>query len=224
MMNKALIILSGGLDSTVLAHDILSMDGLAAGELDLAALSFDYGQKHSRELECAAAQAAQLGISHTIVPLPFVDELFTSTLLQSGGALPHGHYEDDNMKQTVVPNRNMIMLSIAAGVALSQQRTRLYYGAHGGDHAIYPDCRPAFVEAMGAALALCDWQPVELSVPYLHDDKTKIVARGLALGVDFSKTWTCYAGKEQPCGQCGSCVERAEAFAANGVPDPLLTP
>jgi len=218
-MKKALIILSGGLDSTVLAHDIM-----ARGEHELTALSFDYGQKHRRELDCARWQAHKLGLAHTIVPLPFVDELFASALLQSGGPLPEGHYEDTNMKQTVVPNRNMIMLSIAAGLAISQKRTVLFYGAHGGDHAIYPDCRPEFVAAMQKVLGLCDWQELELRVPFLHDDKAGIVALGLSLGVDFARTWTCYKGGAHPCGKCGSCVERAEAFALNGADDPLLHP
>ncbi len=217
MKKKALIILSGGLDSTVLAHDIV-----ARGKKELAAVSFDYGQKHRRELECAAAQAKILGIEHTILPLPFINDLFDSALLQSGGTLPEGHYEDDNMKQTVVPNRNMIMLSIAAGLAISQGRTELFYGAHGGDHAIYPDCRPAFVEAMKEVLALCDWQKLKLHVPFLHDNKAQIVALGQHLKVDFARTWTCYAGKERPCGKCGSCVERREAFALNKLQDPLF--
>ncbi len=216
-MIKALIILSGGVDSTVLAHDLIAHGGIA-----LSALSFDYGQKHTRELQCAATQAKILGISHTMVALPFINELFASDLLKNGGDLPHGHYEADNMKQTVVPNRNMIMLSIAAGVAISEQRNTLYYGAHGGDHAIYPDCRPDFVMAMQQTLKLCDWQKIDLRVPFLHDNKTAIVKRGLELGVDFAQTWTCYAGGAQPCGQCGSCVERAEAFALNGAKDPLL--
>ena len=216
-MKKALIILSGGLDSTVLAHDIVSR-----GKKALAAVSFDYGQKHTRELDFAAQQAKILKIEHQIVALPFIGELFDSALLAGGDELPHGHYEDDNMKQTVVPNRNMIMLSIAAGLAISQKRTELFYGAHGGDHAIYPDCRPDFVDAMKEVLQLCDWQKIKLHVPWLHDDKAKIVRHGMELGVDFSKTWTCYAGGEQPCGKCGSCVERAEAFALNGANDPLL--
>ena len=217
-MKRALIILSGGLDSTVLAHDIV-----ARGEKQLAAVSFDYGQKHTRELECAAKQADILHIEHQVITLPFINELFSSALLQSGDELPEGHYEDDNMKQTVVPNRNMIMLSIAAGIAISQQRTELFYGAHGGDHAIYPDCRPNFVEAMKRALHLCDWQKLKLHVPYLHDDKAMIVAHGLSLNVDFAQTWTCYAGGAHPCGKCGSCVERVEAFALNKATDPLLT-
>ncbi len=218
-MKKALIILSGGLDSTVLAHEVV-----ARGDCQLAALSFDYGQKHTRELACAAAQAKQLGIEHTIVALPFINALFNSALLSnSDEEIPHGHYEDESMKQTVVPNRNMIMLSIAAGVALSQDRSALYYGAHSGDHAIYPDCRADFVAAMQQALGLCDWQTIDLQVPFLHLDKPEIVRRGAALGVDFGQTWTCYTGGDTPCGKCGSCVERSEAFAANGLTDPLLS-
>ena len=217
-MKKALIILSGGLDSTVLAHEVV-----ARRDCQLAALSFNYGQKHTRELACAAAQAKLLGIKHTIVALPFINELFNSALLSnSDEEIPHGHYEDESMKQTVVPNRNMIMLSIAAGVALSQDRTELYYGAHSGDHAIYPDCRADFVTAMQQALGLCDWQKIDLQVPFLHLDKPEIVRRGAALGVDFGQTWTCYTGGDMPCGECGSCFERSEAFAANGLIDPLL--
>ena len=218
MKKKALIILSGGLDSTVLAHDIINR-----GEKPLAAISFDYGQKHTRELHCAQEQAKILKIDHQIVALPFIGELFDSALLQGGGKLPEGHYEDENMKQTVVPNRNMIMLSIAAGIAISQQRTELFYGAHGGDHAIYPDCRPDFVNAMHDALQLCDWNRLKLHVPFLRDNKAKIVALGLELGVDFSKTWTCYVGAKRPCGKCGSCVERMEAFALNKTSDPLMS-
>ncbi len=218
-MKKALIILSGGLDSTVLAHEVVER-----GDCQLAALSFDYGQKHTRELACAAAQAKQLDIEHTIVALPFINALFNSALLSnSDEEIPHGHYEDESMKQTVVPNRNMIMLSIAAGVALSQDRDALYYGAHSGDHAIYPDCRADFVAAMQQALGLCDWQKIDLQVPFLHLDKPEIVRRGAALGVDFGQTWTCYTGGDTPCGECGSCVERSEAFAANELPDPLLS-
>ncbi|MCP4934495.1 MAG: 7-cyano-7-deazaguanine synthase QueC [bacterium] len=218
-MKKALIILSGGLDSTVLAHEVV-----AEGDYQLGALSFDYGQKHTCELACAKAQAKLLGIEHTLVALPFINELFNSVLLSnSDKPIPHGHYEDESMKQTVVPNRNMIMLSIAAGVALSQDRTALYYGAHSGDHAIYPDCRADFVAAMQQALGLCDWQRIDLQVPFLHLDKLEIVRRGAALGVDFGQTWTCYTGGDTPCGKCGSCVERSEAFAANGLQDPVLS-
>lgn len=218
-MKKALIILSGGLDSTVLAHEVV-----AGADCQLAALSFDYGQKHTRELACAAAQAKQLGIKHTVVALPFINELFNSALLSnSAEEIPHGHYEDESMKQTVVPNRNMIMLSIAAGVALSQNRTELYYGAHSGDHAIYPDCRADFVAAMQQALGLCDWQQIDLQVPFLDIDKPEIVRRGALLGVDFGQTWTCYTGGDIPCGKCGSCFERSEAFAANKLQDPLLS-
>ncbi len=216
-MKKALIILSGGLDSTVLAHEVV-----AQRDCQLAALSFDYGQKHTRELAGAAVQAKLLGIEHTIVALPFINELFKSALLSnSDEEIPHGHYEDESMKQTVVPNRNMIMLSIAAGVALSQDRSALYYGAHSGDHAIYPDCRADFVAAMQRALGLCDWQKIDLQVPFLDLDKPEIVRRGAALGVDFGQTWTCYTGGDIPCVECGSCVERSEAFAANELQDPL---
>ena len=216
-MKKGIIILSGGLDSTVLLHDIV-----AKKKYDIEAISFEYGQKHSREIECAAWQAKKVGVPHSIIQLPFINEVFSSALLQSGKSIPHGHYESETMKETVVPNRNMILLSIAAGVAISKKRNTIFYGAHSGDHAIYPDCREDFVHAMQRVFLLCDWEKIELEVPFLHLKKDDIVKKGKELQVDFSHTWTCYTGGEMPCEKCGSCVERAEAFAKNNLFDPLL--
>ncbi len=211
---KGIIILSGGLDSTVLAHDLIKNKNF-----DLIALSFNYGQKHSKELECAKLQCEILKIPHKIIDLSFMNTCFKSSLLNSGEDIPEGHYEDENMKSTVVPNRNMILLSIAAGIAISEKRNFLFYGAHGGDHAIYPDCRKEFVKSMQESLKLCDWEKISLEVPYLDLDKTEIVKKGLGLKIDFSKTWTCYKGLKKPCGKCGSCVERLEAFEKNNSED-----
>lgn len=214
-MKSGVIILSGGLDSTTLLHQLVN-DGW-----DLKALSFDYGQKHAKELECAAFQAKKFNIEHKICSLGFMNDLFESNLLQSGDAIPDGHYEDESMKQTVVPNRNMILISIAAGYALSHDATHLFYGAHAGDHTIYPDCRPEFVKKLAETLDLCDWNDLNLQAPFQDLDKAQIVKLGHDLEVDFTQTWTCYKGKDKACGTCGSCTERLEAFELNGYTDPL---
>lgn len=214
-MKKALIILSGGLDSTVLLHQLL------AENYQVQAISFDYGQKHIRELQCAQFQTKKHNIPHKIIDLSFINQHFQSDLLQSGGKIPEGHYEAENMKATVVPNRNMIMLSIAAGVAISEKIPQLFYGAHAGDHAIYPDCRTEFIEKLKDTLAICDWEPINLQAPFQNLDKTQIVKKGLQLKVDFTQTQTCYNGQEKACGKCGSCTERLEAFANNNTPDPI---
>lgn len=138
-----------------------------------------------------------------------------------GLGVPEGNYADENMKQTVVPNRNMVLLSIAAAYAIGIKANHLFYGAHAGDHTIYPDCRPAFVSAMTTAFHLCDWSDIILDVPYLHMTKGDIVKRGMSLNVDYSMTWTCYKGGEKPCGKCGSCDERLAAFREAGIKDPV---
>jgi 7-cyano-7-deazaguanine synthase len=135
--------------------------------------------------------------------------------------VPEGHYEEESMKATVVPNRNMILLSLATGYAVTVGAQAVWYGAHGGDHAIYPDCRPEFVEKMDAVCRIANYEPVAIEAPFMHMDKGQILAEGLKLGLDYRHTWTCYNGRERACGRCGSCVERLEAFAANGVRDPL---
>ncbi len=218
MKNKnALIILSGGLDSTTLMHHLIKEKGF-----DLMAISFDYGQKHHRELECAAWQCEQLGIPHQTISLDFINQLFESSLLKSGSDIPEGHYEDENMKSTVVPNRNMILISIASGYAISNKIENIFYGAHSGDHTIYPDCRPEFIQKLRETLALCDWQNVSLQAPFQDIDKTEIVKIGKNLDIDFTQTQTCYNGKEKACGKCGSCTERLEAFAKNNLIDPIV--
>ncbi len=186
-------------------------------------MSFDYGSKHNhREIPLAAWQAARLGVRHEVIALDFVNRLFASDLLQSGGDIPDGHYDEENMKRTVVPFRNGIMLAIACGLAESRGAEALVIAAHGGDHAIYPDCREPFMQAMADAMRQGTYAGVELLRPFIDCDKTEIVRRGTALGVDFAHTWSCYKGGEIHCGTCGTCVERREAFIRAGVTDPTV--
>ena len=211
---EAVVILSGGMDSTTLLYDVMD-----SGK-ETAAVTFDYNQRHKKEILMAIKTTRRLHVPHEIIPLTVLNQIAPSCLTRPR-PVPEGHYADENMKQTVVPNRNMVMLSLAAAYAIGIGATELYYGAHSGDHTIYPDCRPEFVQAMDLALALCDWHPVQLMVPYLFGNKTSILRRGQQLGVDYSRTWTCYKGREKACGRCGSCQERLEAFAEVGIKDPL---
>ncbi len=212
---KVVVLCSGGMDSVTALH-------WAAREHTLvAAISFDYGAKHSaRELPMAAAQAAALGVRHEVAELGFANRLFSSALLRSGGEIPEGHYAADNMKQTVVPFRNAVFLSIACGFAESAGAEGLVIAAHGGDHAIYPDCREEFMSAMADAMRLGTYAGIKLLRPFIAMDKGEIAALGGRLGVDFARTWSCYKGGARHCGRCGTCVERREAFARAGLPDP----
>jgi 7-cyano-7-deazaguanine synthase len=214
-MNKAVIILSGGLDSTTLLYDLY-----ARGK-DVHAISFDYGQRHSKEIEMAKKTCGKVGVEHTIIDLSNLGGILSNSALTGDIDVPEGHYADPTMQLTVVPNRNMIMLSIAIGHAINIGAKDVYYGAHAGDHAIYPDCRPGFVHTIQQVAELCHYDPVYVHAPYLYMGKDKIVARGLSLGVDFTTTWTCYKGKEKACGKCGSCTERLEAFDLNNAKDPI---
>jgi 7-cyano-7-deazaguanine synthase len=155
-----------------------------------------------------------------VIPLGFIGEHFASDLLQSGGEIPDGHYEEETMKQTVVPFRNGIMLAIAAGLAESQGAEGLVIAAHAGDHAIYPDCRETFMQAMADAMTFGTYAGVQLIRPFIATDKAGIAALGHKLGVDYAQTWSCYKGGDIHCGTCGTCVERREAFLMAGVPDP----
>lgn len=213
---KSVLIYSGGLDSTVLLHHLL------AGGTEVLALSIDYGQRHRvQELHCARAQCEAAGVQHHVADLSSIAALLGGSSLTDGSiAVAHGHYTEDNMKTTVVPNRNMILLAIAGGWAVAQKADNIAYAAHGGDHAIYPDCRPEFADAMNHALGLCDWHQIELYRPFVTMSKADIVRRGAELGVDFAQTWSCYEGGELHCGRCGTCVERREAFYLAGVADP----
>lgn len=212
-MKDSIIIVSGGLDSITLLHD--------KAETIALAISFDYGQNHSKkELPYAEYHCQQLGIPHITIPLTFMHQYFKSSLLEGAEAIPEGHYEEENMKSTVVPFRNGIMLAIATGIAESHELKRVYIANHGGDHTIYPDCRPEFIDAMDKATSAGTFVDVRVEAPYTNISKTDIVRRGTALGIDYAKTWSCYKGSEMHCGKCGTCVERKEAFADAGVKDP----
>jgi 7-cyano-7-deazaguanine synthase len=187
----------------------------------VGAVSFDYGSKHNtKEIPMAEWQAARLGVPHEVIVLDFVNRLFASDLLQNGGAIPDGHYADENMKRTVVPFRNGIMLAIACGLAESREAAAVVIAAHSGDHAIYPDCREPFMRSMADAMKHGTYAEIALLRPFIDCDKTEILRRGTALGVDYAHTWSCYKGGALHCGQCGTCVERREAFLKAGIADP----
>ena len=193
----------------------------AAETTVVACLSFHYGSKHNdREIPFARWHAEKLGLPHLTVPLDFIGDSFESDLLKKGGEIPKGHYEEQSMKKTVVPFRNGILLAIAAGFAESKGADGLVIAAHSGDHAIYPDCREEFMKAMGDAIRLGTYAQVELLRPFIAMTKAGIAAEGARLGVDFSQTWSCYVGGDIHCGECGTCVERREAFLDAGLPDP----
>ena len=202
---RAVLVYSGGLDSTTLLYEYKDSIALA--------VSFDYGSKHNaRELACAALNCKRLGIKHLVIPLEFMGRYFKSDLLIGGGDIPEGSYADDNMKSTVVPFRNGIMLSIAAGLAESYELDAVMLANHSGDHAIYPDCRPEFIDAMAAAIEAGTYNGVQVVSPYCNITKRDIALRGKAIGIDYSLTYSCYKGGEKHCGKCGTCVERREAL------------
>ena len=209
---KTLLVYSGGLDSTTLLYEYKDSIALA--------VSFDYGSKHNaRELAYAAENCKRLGIRHMIIPLSFIGQYFKSDLLLSGGEIPEGSYADENMKSTVVPFRNGIMLAVAAGLAESYGLDAIMLANHSGDHAIYPDCRPEFVDALAAAVEAGTYNGVKLLSPYCHLTKRDIALRGRALGVDYSLTYSCYKGGEKHCGKCGTCRERIQALKDAGIED-----
>ncbi|MCT6699595.1 7-cyano-7-deazaguanine synthase QueC [Rheinheimera sp. 4Y26] len=215
MPQKVVVIYSGGMDSFTVLHN-----AIRAGH-QVYALSFNYGQRHVKELICAQNVCQELGIHHKIVDISAINQLIGGSSLTDDIEVPEGHYAADNMKSTVVPNRNMILLSLAVGYAVSLDAQAVYYGAHSGDHFIYPDCRPEFVQKMHDVCQIANYEPVDIISPYLHQTKIEILKDGLQMGLDYSKTWTCYNGREKACGKCGSCQERLEAFALNQVTDPL---
>ncbi len=201
------------MDSTTLLYD---------RKEDIAlALTFDYGSNHNkREAECAVYHCRLLGIEHIVIPLDFMREYFKSSLLEGAEAIPEGKYDAENMKSTVVPFRNGIMLSIACGFAESRGLTKVLVANHQGDHAIYPDCRAGFIDDMSAAMSSGTYAGIRIDAPYTDITKGEIAVRGKRLGVDYSKTYSCYKGGAKHCGKCGTCIERKEAFVFAGIYDP----
>ncbi|EWH11343.1 regulator protein [Catenovulum agarivorans DS-2] len=216
MSEKVVVIYSGGMDSFTVLNLAIQQG------FDVYALSFNYGQRHIKELEFAKSVCNKLNVPHKIVDISAINQLLAGSSLTDDIEIPEGHYEEENMKSTVVPNRNMILLSLAVGYAVSIKANKVFYGAHAGDHAIYPDCRPEFVEKMKAVCAIADYQPISIETPFLNDSKIDILAQGLKMGLDYSQTWTCYNGREHACGKCGACTERLEAFKLNNAVDPLI--
>jgi 7-cyano-7-deazaguanine synthase len=214
---KTVLILSGGMDSATLLYDLI-----AHGD-SVEAIGVNYKQRHGKELAYAETLCSGLGVRFDVLDLSSLSGFLTgSSQSDPNVPVPFGKYDEPSMKLTVVPNRNMFMLAAAGAVAIARKADRLAYGAHAGDHTIYPDCRPEFVEAMGKAFGLCDWHTLALHAPYIDMTKGDICKRGVELRVPYEKTWTCYVGGDTPCGRCGSCTERAEAFEFAGIPDPLL--
>ncbi|WP_457580136.1 7-cyano-7-deazaguanine synthase QueC [Ensifer canadensis] len=213
---RTIVICSGGLDSVSLAHRI-------AAEHELVGLlSFDYGQRHRKELDFAAACARRLGVPHQIIDITGVGRHLTGSALTDDVDVPDGHYAEETMKATVVPNRNAIMLAIAFGLASAQKAAAVAVAVHGGDHFIYPDCRPGFIDAFQKMQdeALEGYGTVQLLAPYVNVPKAAIVTDGAKHGTPFVETWSCYKGGARHCGRCGTCVERREAFHLAGVDDP----
>lgn len=212
---KCVVIYSGGMDSFTVLNKALQ-DGL-----EVYPVTFNYGQRHVKEIDYAKRVCRELNLIHQITDISAISNMLQGSSLTSDIDVPEGHYSDEMMKSTVVPNRNMIMLSIAIGYAVSIGAEKVYFGAHSGDHAIYPDCRPIFVEKMNEVSRIANYESVEITTPYLNKDKGAILADGIKIGLDYNLTWTCYNGREKPCGKCGACVERLESFEINGVVDPV---
>lgn len=211
-MKDSVIVVSGGMDSITLLYD-------KKEEIALA-VTFDYGSKHNaREIAWAKVHCGRLGIRHIVIKLDFMQKYFTSSLLEGGDEIPEGHYADENMKSTVVPFRNGIMLSVAAGIAESNGLKKILIANHGGDHTIYPDCRPEFIGAMDRAIANGTYEDVRIDAPYTNITKADIAKIGKRIGIDYSETWSCYKGGERHCGKCGTCIERKEAMALAGIDD-----
>lgn len=213
----AVLILSGGVDSTTMLYKMLS-EGYR-----VHALTFNYAQRHKKEIDCARKITNLLKIPHEVADLSSISGLLGSSALLGGKDVPKCHYTEEAARQTIVPNRNMIMLSIAAGYAEAREIPRVFYAAHRNDSAIYPDCRAEFVDAMLPAIRLATaWNPVELEAPFINMTKAEIVKLGIALNVPYELTWSCYRGEEKPCRECPTCIEREEAFALNNAIDPLI--
>ena len=212
MAKDAVIVLSGGMDSVTLLHEFKDIIALA--------VTFNYGSNHNkREIEYAKLHCQRLGIKHIIIPLDFMHTYFKSSLLEGADAIPEGHYADSNMKSTVVPFRNGIMLAIACGIAESNKLTRVLIANHSGDHTIYPDCRQQFIDAMSAAMTNGTYEGVHIFAPYTNITKANIAQHGARIGINYAETYSCYKGGVNHCGKCGTCIERREALAEAGVTD-----
>lgn len=215
---KSILSYSGGLDSTILLYHLKYRLGN-----EVRCLSVDYGQRHHKELDAAKAICRDLKVEHRIANLTQLRDLFAGSSQTSDDIeVPEGHYAAENMKLTVVPNRNMVLLSLAVAWAISTKSDAVAFAAHAGDHTIYPDCRPEFTEAMQKAVTLCDWHKVQLLRPFVLMTKADLVGIGDSLKVPMGRTWSCYKGGNEHCGKCGTCTERREAFILAGVPDPTI--
>ena len=211
-MKDSVIIVSGGMDSITLLYD--KKNEIALG------ISFNYGSNHNaKEIPLAEMHCRRLGIKHTTINLDFMGQYFKSSLLEGGEAIPEGNYADENMKSTVVPFRNGIMLSIAIGIAESNNLKKVLIANHGGDHTIYPDCRPEFIKAIDAAAYAGTFVNAHVEAPYTHITKGDIARIGKRLGLDYAETWSCYKGADKHCGRCGTCIERKEALTEAGIDD-----
>lgn len=215
MSKKVVVIYSGGMDSYTVLNKAIQQGH------EVYALTFNYGQRHVKEVQVASDYCQRQGINHKVVDISAINELIGGSSLTSDIAIPEGDYDKANMTSTVVPNRNMILLSMAIGYAVSIKAEQVMYGAHGGDHDIYPDCRPEFVKRMNDVALIANYEPIEIVTPYLTVSKNDILQDGLSMGLDYQYTWTCYNGREKACGQCGACKERLAAFASQGKTDPL---
>lgn len=215
MTNKVVVIYSGGMDSFTVLNRALQ-DGK-----EVYALTFDYGQRHVKEIEYASNVCKSLKVDHKVIDISAINQLLAGSSLTDDIDIPEGNYEAESMKSTVVPNRNMILLSLAVGYAVSTGASQVYYGAHSGDHAIYPDCRPEFVMKMNDVCKIANYESVEIFSPYLTVTKSDILTDGLKMNLKYDQTWTCYNGREKACGKCGACEERLEAFSDNNVTDPI---
>ena len=213
---NTIVLCSGGLDSVTLAHHVASTQTLAG------LVSFDYGQRHTKELKFAERCAQRLKVAHDIIDISAIGHRLSGSALTDDIAVPDGHYAEDTMRVTVVPNRNAIMLAIVFGIAASRGADAVGAAMHGGDHFIYPDCRPEFLQAFQTMqrYALDGEKPTELYVPFANISKADIVSIGASCDTPFEETWSCYKGGSIHCGRCGTCVERREAFHIAGINDP----